>query len=277
MIQDGLHRLSRVNVNDVLGFKPVQWKSPLYLGLLDYTAGLERLSKITLSLTGLFGGGSFTPVRRYGHRTTDLLDNVEAIELPTGSSSAMPPRPVINQQDVLLPLLERFAVGAGRYENIDFLSQPSQVPHLYEDWCSLAINEPIPEFVYRLIYLRERIQEAIVSASGSVDSSFDFEAIVLNWIDTETEQPVFAESSAVVIQLASLSRWLAEVQQAVSDSLFETLSPAITSKVPYLSEATDGLRLDPEAFFEHVIMVYNSADELEEALSDWHESQTGNP
>lgn len=41
MIQDGLQRLCHVNVEEIFGQRPVEWVSPLYLGLLDFTAGLE--------------------------------------------------------------------------------------------------------------------------------------------------------------------------------------------------------------------------------------------
>ena len=64
IIQDGLQRLCRVNVEEIFGSRPVEWVSPLYLGLLDFTAGLERLAKITVSISGLLHGDSFTPVRR---------------------------------------------------------------------------------------------------------------------------------------------------------------------------------------------------------------------
>lgn len=267
MIQDGLQRLCHVNVEEIFGQRPIEWVSPLYLGLLDFTAGLERLAKITVSISGLLHGDSFTPVRRYGHKISKLLDAVEAIQLPAGFSSEFSARPTISQEAKLLELIDRFSVGAGRYENIDFLTVPDRTPELYDAWCEIVRNEPVPEFVEDLIILRKVIAEQTLDAANSGDFPIDLETIILNWTDLEDAHPVFAPSSAVAVQLSILTRWVAEAQERINLALL-CAEPSATVKIPYLYEATAELRLSPEHFFEHVVMEYSSADDLIEAIGN---------
>lgn len=267
MIQDGLQRLCRVNVEEIFGSRPVEWVSPLYLGLLDFTAGLERLAKITVSISGLLHGDSFTPVRRYGHKISKLLDAVEAIQLPAGFSCEFSARPTISQEPKLLELIDRFSVGAGRYENIDFLTVPDRTPELYDAWCEIVRNEPVPEHVEDLIILRKVIAEQTLDAANSGDFPIDLETIILNWTDLEDARPVFAPSSTVAVQLSILTRWVADVQERINFALFRA-KPSTPVKIPYLYEATANLRLSPEHFFEHVVMEYSSADDLIEAIGN---------
>lgn len=274
MIQDGLRRLSQINVDDMLGLKPVEYISPLYLGLLDYTAGLERLAKITLSVSSRLHEDSFGSIRSYSHRITDLLRAVEKIELPNDSTFSIPARPTINQQEALLTLMDKFSSGAGRYENIDFLTNTENPPKLYETWCKIAQQEDIPDYVVELINLRSVVATTTIEVITSLEESgpkrlpFDLETVVLNWIDSEDEHPVFAPSAAVVVQLATLSRWVAEAQSAVTNSLFE-IKPAIASEIPVLQDATSLLRITTESFFEHIVMNYNDAEVLTEVVQEY--------
>ena len=166
-----------------------------------------------------------------------------------------------------MELIDRFSVGAGRYENIDFLTVPDRTPELYDAWCEIVRNEPVPEYVEDLIILRKVIAEQTLDAASSGDFPIDLETIILNWTDLEDARPVFAPSSAVAVQLSILTRWVADVQERINFALFRA-KPSTPVKIPYLYEATANLRLSPEHFFEHVVMEYSSADDLIEAIGN---------
>lgn len=269
MIQDGLRRLCGVNIKPLMCARPVQLISPLYLGLLNFTSGFERLLKITISLSALNKNSAFPKVSKFGHRIGDLLDEVQRIGTEEGNLKNLPSRPLISQEQQLLGLIDSFAKGPGRYENLDFLHSQKDPPSLYFDWCLIANHEKIPGYLHSLIGLRSYIEENIFLALSENAINFDLESIIQNWLDTENENPVFPESSAVAMQLHQIVKWVAEVQDSLARTLIKDGKSNI---VPYLHETTQQIRMQSDFFFEQVVMNFSDSTVLCEAFSERGES-----
>lgn len=271
LIQSGLNRLSRVNVDEVLGIQPYKWITPLHLGLADFTSGLERLAKITICLSGQSRGGSFAEVRRYGHDIARLLRQLETIELPEESQAKLPDRPEIPPEEELIDLLTKFA-NNWRYENIDFIATQKKNPQLYHDWCKIATDESVPDFVEHLIALRHAAEEGLNRAITQTDSGFPFDLALSGWLDAENESPVFAPSSSVALQIQRLSKWVADVQATLVSEL-RSSRPQLN--IPYLEEATVYLRTPPADFFAFTVMRFGDYEMLAEELEAWFKKTDG--
>ena len=271
LIQSGLNRLSRVNIDEVLGSQPYKWITPLHLGLADFTSGLERLAKVTICLSGRSRGESFTEVRDYGHDIARLLRQLEIIELPQESQAELPNRPKIHRATELVDLLTKFA-KKWRYENIDFIAMQKKQPQLYRDWCEIANDESVPDFVEYLIALRDAVEDGLSLAMAQIDSSFPFDLVLSRWLDVETESPVFAPSSSVALQLQRLSKWVADVQATLIRELHSFRSQL---NIPFLEEATVYLRTPPEMFFAVMVMGFNDYEMLAEEIEAWSEEASG--
>src|SRR5690625_3855899 len=164
----GLRKLCGVSTessgNEMIGSG--HWRHAIYLGLYEYSAGLERLAKVAIACHKYRqDDGVFPNLRPYSHRIGTLLKDVaEAVpeDSPFSSHYLEDGKQSENDLDTsLTELIDRFAAGAGRYENLDSLSKVEHFEDSHVMWSKLASKAVVTDEVHVLMGLRDALDNVI--------------------------------------------------------------------------------------------------------------------
>jgi hypothetical protein len=230
---------------------------PLHVGLHTYTSGLERLCKLALACHGFLEDGSFSPVRKYSHRLTALLDtlgslNLSAVEKPT---SMYLTRPADEYEPELNVWLERYSSGDGRYELLDSLSSGSRTLPTWDTWVEFCSRGAVSEEVRRCIDMHDASGRAL----REIASFHNLESVASGHLE-EFDSPISERSAAVGLAMHRRARWAASVLNALSYYTHQEL--------PILGEALVELRQTSDNFFAFEIAKLSDPEVVEQELLD---------
>lgn len=239
LVESGIRRLCTVPVCS--GYWPVGHDQmyPLHVGLHSYVTGLERLCKLTIACRGFLVTGGFSSMKSYGHRISELLDAVGALDVD-GLPNEVPTRPDDDLDPTLTKTLDRFANGAGRYEHLDSLWNYKADVTTLKTWLDLCGRITPSEQICHLISLREIIVERMrmLITPGHLQGSA---YTLLNSLDSYLSEL----STAVALRLYEKARWVALTLDAVTYYTHEAL--------PLLGEAVRNIRPPAENFFQYSV------------------------
>ncbi|AQX81420.1 hypothetical protein BWO91_16950 [Plantibacter flavus] len=266
MILDGIRRVSTVPMgwdNQRLVNVSYDQTYPLQLGLHLYTSGLERLCKLALACHGLLESGSFTSVRRYLHRLSDLLDGLEQLD-PTRfevASSRYLDRPEDEFGEDLVAWLEGFASGGGRYELIDSLSRTDAEVLTWDMWAGFCSRGVVSDDVK----LTMSVHAGVGNALSDVCTAADLESTTSAYV--EMAQREFSQPAvAVGLAMHRRARWAAEILSAIT---YYT-----SNRLPILQEVVYVLTHPSDEFFMWEIARLSDRGVITEELTTHFEAFT---
>lgn len=225
---DGIRTLAYVTNPDQLLFPDdgVELRYKLHNGLLSFTTGLERLAKLTVSANHFRLYGKYPKISGYSHAVTVLLDAVEGMDISSipeqkrrAGEYVLAGRPAVPLP--LVPLLEKYAKGGGRYEYLDSLSGSDVEPGLYKDWIALANGYEAPDWLDHYLALTSSMPTAIYKIANLVDAqgSGNAETLLQPYID-EFDEPLHPKSVAIALDCFRVARWVSGCLYTISSELF---------------------------------------------------------
>lgn len=259
----GLRRLCSVpTAPDLLPWGGTDLNYPLHVGMYSYASGLERLCKLAIACNGYATTGKFPSLRKYSHKIGILLDAVEALSTPPSSPGPSEReakylvRPVDSLDPDLMDTVERFASGAGRYEQLDVLWNDDAEVNTHNEWSALAGRASVSEEVRRLISLKDAMAYAIGSelADDGLESS-------ARTVMEDLELSMYVPSVGVVLSLFRKVRW-------VSTSL-DVATYYTRQGLPILGEIVAPTFIHTSAdFFNYNIARFSDDSVVEEELAE---------
>ncbi|MBM7491931.1 hypothetical protein JOD64_003153 [Micromonospora luteifusca] len=285
---DGIRTLAYVTDPEQLLFSDggLELRYKLHNGLLGFTTGLERLAKLTVSANHFRLHGEYPKVSKYSHAVTRLLDAVEDLDI-----SSIPDGPGLagkyvqaGRPDVpatLVPLLEKYAKGGGRYEYLDSLSGSDVEPGLYRDWIALAGGCEEPDWLGPYLALTSYIPHALykVAHAAEAQRGWNAEILLQPYID-QFDVPLHPKSVAMALHCFRLARWVTAFLSVISNELFYPSSGVRgkTPTFPYLCEVVDSTLLhSAENYFGFFVLRLDDPTAVREALEglvepgDWYD------
>lgn len=228
---------------------------PLHVGLHMYTSGLERLCKLALACHGFVLTGSFSTVRSYSHRLSELLDSLERLDL--GQFNSYHPeylcRPDDEYGDGLVEWLERYASGPGRYELLDSLSRDDAEVLTWDVWSQFCARGTVSDDVKLSI----DIHRAVGDALADICVANDLESAVNPYLET-IQSPLSESSAAVGLAMYRRARWAAETLGVVTHYTHEGL--------PILREVLNVLTQTSANFFTYEVAKISDTEPVIEEL-----------
>lgn len=256
LILTGIQRVSRLPMDgNIPGYISYDQTFPLHVGLHTYTSGLERLCKLALACHGFLKTGSFTPVRKYSHRLTELLDALGSLDLsglPRARGQYLS-RPADKYEPELNEWLERYSSGNGRYELLDSLSSGSQTLPTWETWALFCSRGAVSDEVRRCIDMHYASGHAL----REIATSHELESVAAGHLE-EFDSSISEKSAAVGLAMYRRARWAASVLDALSYYTHQEL--------PLLGEALVKLRQTSDNFFAFEIAKLSDQEVVEEEL-----------
>lgn len=267
----GLRRLCSVPTDPGL----VKWGSSnenyaLHVGLSSYSSGLERLCKLAIACAEYVANGKFPELRRYSHKTGQLLDAVEALKVTGQPLTAGVPgasahelkylvRPIDDLDPDLIKSVERFASGAGRYEHLDSLWKNDAQVNAYNEWSALAAKALVTTDVRELMSLKGAIEYAV--RSELIDDRLESTA---DGILRDFALPTYDASVGVVLSLFRKARWVSAI---LSFATYYT-----SENLPILGEVvSESFLVSTADFFADQIVRTKDAQSVSEELDEVYE------
>jgi len=256
LVLSGIRRVSAPPMSGGI-FQVVSYDQtfPLHVGLHTYTSGLERLCKLAIACHAFLQNGSFGDVRRYSHRISALLDDLEDLEVSqfTKGDAGYLRRPTGEYDPGLVAWLERYSSGQGRYELLDSLSRDDAEVLNWATWVEFCSRGSVSENVRMSVMMHRATGDAI----RDIAAAHDLESAVAPHLE-EFDHPIAEASAAVGLAMYRRARWAASILDAVTYYTNQGL--------PILGEALVELRQTSENFFAYEVARISDPDVVEEEL-----------